>query len=96
MTRLDEIADRLLKLTTEKAAARPPHSKGGHPRFLYVWQRKGLRANFVHVWQGKELGLFKSESLDVEGREPTGSLGAELARRVEKRSIMPEFTVWVR
>src|SRR5882762_8296488 len=44
------MADLGAKLAAVKAAARPPHSQGDNPCFLYVWQGKDLQeGEFVCV-----------------------------------------------
>jgi len=46
----DDMADWGAKLAAAKAAARPPHSQGDTPCFLYVWQGKDLQeGEFVCV-----------------------------------------------
>src|SRR6267142_1451949 len=78
------MADLGAKLAAVKAAARPPHSQGDTPCFLYVWQGKDLRegefvcvaakgvtADFADVWQGKGLGSGGSENINF------GTLGVE-------------------
>ena len=55
VARFADMADWGAKLAAVKAAARPPHSQGDTPLFLYVWQGKDLQEANLHVWQGKEL-----------------------------------------
>ena len=45
----DDMADWGAKLAAAKAAARPPHSQGDTPCFLYVWQGKELQED-EFVW----------------------------------------------
>ena len=50
-----DMADWGAKLATAKAAARPPHSQGDTPCFLYVWQGKDLQEGEFVCVAGKGL-----------------------------------------
>src|SRR5882762_6345061 len=77
VARLDQIADWGAKLAAAKAAARPPHSQGDTPCFLYVWQgkdlqegefvcvaAKGVTGEFCGCVAGKGVRKRRSENID--------------------------------